>query len=97
MRNAPYAREVRTELEAGRYPAVYVFAGPDAWRRAEHRRLTYGLGTALVLPSSELPETFRWPPVAPESVVITGSPAVHRASLEMRIRSLCTRTVSFSA
>ena len=92
MRPAPYSQEVRSALEAGRTPAVHVFAGPDAWHRAEDRRRKYGPGTALVLPSSELPETFVWPPVVPEAVVISAMPTRHRVSLEMRLRAVCART-----
>lgn len=91
-RPAPYAAEVCAELKAGRYPAVHIFAGPDAWRRAEHRRRTHGPGTALVYPAAERPETFDWPPVAPEALVITGMSARDRASLESRLRAACTRT-----
>ena len=93
-RPAPYAREARAELEAGRHPAVHIFAGPDAWHRAEHRRRTHGLGTALVLPPSAIPESFTWPCVEPERIIITGLPAMHRVSLEMRLRAACTRTPS---
>jgi len=91
-RPAPYSLEVRGELEAGRHPAVHVFSGQDSWRRAEHRRLTHGLGTALVLPPGESPEIFDWPPVEPEAIVITGVAANHHLSLEMRLRAACTRT-----
>ena len=91
-RPAPYSQEVRGALEAGRHPAVVIFAGRDAWHRAEHRRRTHGPGTALVLPPSELPEVFRWPRIEPETVVITGLPAMHRVYLEMRLRKACTRT-----
>ena len=93
-RPAPYALEVRAEIEAGRHPAVVIFAGPDAWHRAEHRRRTHGPGTALVWPTSETPESFAWPPVEADSIIITGLPARHRVSLEKRLRDACTRTPS---
>lgn len=90
MRPAPYSDEVRSELEAGRNPAVHVFSGPDAFDRAEHRRRTYGRGSAMVLPKAELPESFTWPPVMPEAIVITWLPATHRRSLEQRLLAACT-------
>jgi hypothetical protein len=52
---------VLAELAKGRVPNVYIFAGRDAWQRAERRRIAFGPGTALVAPRGEDPAGFIWP------------------------------------
>ncbi len=54
----PYAREVIAVLAAGKVPNVYVFAGPDAWERAQRHRAARGAGSAIVVPDE--PELFDW-------------------------------------
>ena len=68
IKRAPYSLEVEQVLAAGKVPNVYVFAGANAWRRANIRREQRGPGSALVLPDDEEPSSLRWPPV--EAVVV---------------------------
>ena len=60
-RRPPYALAMLNMVRTGKSPNVYLFAGAEGWNQAEHRRRTFGEGTALVLPPSEDPEGFRWP------------------------------------
>lgn len=60
-RLAPYARHIIADQRACRHPNVYCFAGSDAWNQAEYRRRTHGDGSALVLPTGDDPESYRWP------------------------------------
>lgn len=88
-RPAPYRHEVAAVLAAGRNPSVHIFAGPDAWQRAEHRRRIYGLGTAMVLPAGEVPEAFDWPNIKPEAILITGHDPRAGQSLRTRLFAAC--------
>ncbi len=49
IKSPPYAREVIAVLAAGGVPNVYIFAGPDAWERAQRRRAVRGPGAPLSL------------------------------------------------
>ncbi len=68
MKRAPYALEVEQLLAAGKVPNVYVFAGANAWQRANARRDQHGPGSALVLPDDENPASLKWPAV--DTVVV---------------------------
>jgi hypothetical protein len=64
----PYGREVaeavaRATQQRARLPDVLLYAGPDAWERAKHRREGLGPGHALVLPPGADPATLRWPAI----------------------------------
>jgi hypothetical protein len=58
---APFSRLILEAQRAGRHPNVYLFAGSDAWDRAQWRHRTHGEGTALVLPPDREPEALIWP------------------------------------
>lgn len=60
-RPAPYAKKVIERQLQGVEPNVYLFAGSDAWNLAEHRRRSYGEGSALVLPVGDDPKRYSWP------------------------------------
>ena len=68
----PYGCTVARQLRAGRRANVFLFTGPDAWRRAEDRERALGEGAALVLPQDADPAGFRWPAVPALVVEITG-------------------------
>lgn len=78
-RRPPYAAEVEAELRAGRYPNVYIMAGPQAWTRAQERRRIQGNATALVLPEGADPAAYRWP--ALDAVLVDAIGMDHRAML----------------
>lgn len=60
-RLAPFARLILKAQRAGRHPNVYLFAGSDAWGRAQRRHRIHGEATALVLPPDCEPEALIWP------------------------------------
>ena len=68
----PYGATVERQLRAGRHNNLYLFTGPDAWRRAEDRERACGDGTAMVLPLDADPAAFRWPAIPALVVEITG-------------------------
>ncbi len=49
-RLAPYAKLVNASSN------LFIFAGPDAWQRAQQRKR----GNALVLPDGDEPASYRW-------------------------------------
>lgn len=91
-RPAPYSTEVLAAISKGRHPDVLVFAGPDAHRRAERRRIECGPGSAMVLPDGEKPEAFAWPPVRPLAVISDETGPYHQTAILSAIIALSTST-----
>jgi hypothetical protein len=56
----PFAREFLDVLRSGHAPNTYIFAGPNAWIRAQRRREQHGIGSALVWPKDSDPSQFDW-------------------------------------
>jgi hypothetical protein len=61
VRAAPYAVEIEEAIRLGRRPNVRLFAGREAWERAQRHRDRFGPASALVLPPGENPLELRWP------------------------------------
>ena len=93
-RPAPYRHEVDAALADGRHPDLIVFTGAAAHEQAERRRIAYGPGTALVLPTGEQPDAFTWPPVAPLAVISDEGDPTHITALRAAITAACTRTAA---
>jgi hypothetical protein len=68
----PFARDIRASIAAGRHPNVYIFATPNAWDRARHRRARHGIDSALILPPGEASDAYRWP-VVPGGLLVVAN------------------------
>jgi hypothetical protein len=75
-------------------PNVYVFAGRDAWERAERRRIAFGPGTTLVAPSGEDPAAFAWPILDSCFIYAQGIPRGDAVRLAAAIVGAGTRFVA---
>ena len=84
LRRAPFCSEVESLLKAGRSPNVYLYAGPGCWERADDRRISFGPGTALVLPDFVEPASLCWPRV--DAMVVfwpVGPTSSYRRKIEL--------------
>ena len=85
-RLAPYGKTVSASSN------LHIFAGPDAWDRAQQRKK----GNALVLPDGDDPASYKWPIHGLEAMLIW--PGASRESVidfgEILIRSGASLVVS---
>lgn len=80
----PFGREVAEALNRGERANVFLFAGQLNWQRAQRRRASHGLGSALVLPQGAQPWEFLWPRVKELTVSWPDvDPTVYRSKLDL--------------
>ena len=66
----PFGRTVATSLKRNEWLNLFIFAGHEAWKRANHRIRYAGPASALVLPPGENPDDYRWPVYRQEVMLI---------------------------
>lgn len=84
LRLPPYGQEVAKALSAGGGRNVFAFGGEFCWARAQRRRASHGVGSALVIPDRAEPWQYRWPAVRELLVAWPDSGHhVYRAKLDL--------------
>jgi hypothetical protein len=72
LKAAPYCVEIEAARKAGKPCNVRLFAGKNAWERAQRHRDRFGPASVLVLPPGSNPLCLRWPRIPDLVADITG-------------------------